>query len=65
MSLYIVQHAGGDVTENVVRFGVGGTLGHEGGDDHLLGVDLQSYFEFLHQANVAVFHDWGDVPLTE
>ena len=44
------------VTQDIVRLGVGGLLQHEGGDDHLVMVDLQGHLKLLQEADVAILH---------
>ena len=61
--LHLIQQ--GDITQDIVGFGIGGSLGHQGRDDHLVAVDLQGYFKLLQKGDVAVLHVGRDVPLGE
>ena len=40
MALDLIEFSRRDIAEDVIGFGVHGTLGHERRDDHLTGVDL-------------------------
>ena len=55
----------GEVPEYVRRLGKLGAVWHQGGDDHVVVVNLQGHFELLQQLDVFVFQALGYVLLVK